>query len=62
MGNVTDIADDHIVSQVAANNSAVVKTDRQTYIMVLQRYGFQFPDPDQPIELAILNQLRIESI
>ncbi len=54
--------DGHVVPQVAGDNAAVGNPGLDFQLMVLQGHAFQPPDPNQPGDLAIFDQLRTEGI
>ena len=58
MGDIINVVDDHIITEIATDDGTIVQTDRHDNVVVFQRNAFQFAYTHQSKKLAVFHQLR----
>src|SRR5689334_288226 len=62
MTHVVYIINDYIITEIATDNSTIVQTHRQPDVMKRKIKCFQFPNPYETKEFAVLYEFGIESV
>src|SRR3954467_9322142 len=62
VSHIINIVDNNIITEIATDNSAIVKTDRHPDIMKRKIERFKFANSYKAKKLAIFYKFRIESI
>src|SRR5690242_10680757 len=62
MAHVINVVDNYIISEITANDRAVIKTNRQPDIMKREIEWLEFSNAHETKKLAILYELRSERI
>src|SRR3954466_8550936 len=62
MTHVVNVIDNHIITKITADDSAVVQADRHPDVMKREIERFEFPNSYKAKKLAIFYKFRIKSI